>query len=65
MIRDDNDYRRHVDYIHWNPVKHGLVERVRDWPHSSFYRFVREGLYPIDWGWNEPPTVTGLTVAGE
>ena len=48
-IRDDRDFERHVDYIHINPVKHGLVTRVRDWPHSSFHRYVRNGLLPEDW----------------
>jgi putative transposase len=48
-IRDENDFARHVDYIHFNPVKHGLVQRVRDWPHSSFHRYVREGVLPEDW----------------
>jgi len=51
LIRDDEDFRRHVDYLHWNPVKHGWVSRVRDWPHSSFHRFVRAGILPKDWGW--------------
>lgn len=49
-IRDEADFERHVDYIHINPVKHGLVTRVRDWPHSSFHRHVREGTLPLDWG---------------
>ena len=48
-IRNEADYERHVDYIHYNPVKHGLVTRVCDWPHSSFHRFVRSGIVPIDW----------------
>jgi putative transposase len=48
-IRDEADFMRHVDYIHFNPVKHGLVARVRDWPHSSFHRYVREGIVPDDW----------------
>jgi putative transposase len=48
-IRDDSDFERHVDYIHFNPVRHGLVARVRDWPHSSFHRFVQQGLLPEDW----------------
>lgn len=48
-IRDDDDLARHVDYIHFNPVKHGLVSRVGDWPHSSFHRYVREGILPHDW----------------
>jgi putative transposase len=49
-IRDETDFERHVDYIHFNPVKHGLVKRVRDWPHSSFHRYVRLGVLPQDWG---------------
>jgi putative transposase len=48
-IRNEDDFARHVDYIHFNPVKHGLVSRVRDWPHSSFHRYVRQGLLPADW----------------
>lgn len=48
-IRDETDFARHVDYIHINPVKHGLVAQVRDWPHSSFHRMVRLGIYPQDW----------------
>lgn len=49
-IRDERDLNRHIDYIHYNPVKHGLVNRVREWPYSSFHRYVREGLVDIDWG---------------
>lgn len=49
-IRDDDDYRAHMDYLHFNPVKHGLVKRVRDWPFSTFHQKVRLGAYPIDWG---------------
>ncbi|AGB79787.1 transposase [Enterobacteriaceae bacterium strain FGI 57] len=48
-IRDEEDYRRHVDYIYINPVKHGWVTRVQDWPFSSFHRDVREGIYPVGW----------------
>jgi REP-associated tyrosine transposase len=48
-LRDENDFARHVDYIHFNPVKHGHVKRVHDWPHSSFHRMVRRGIYPADW----------------
>nr|WP_288454134.1 transposase [uncultured Pseudomonas sp.] len=50
-IRDEDDWRRHMDYIHHNPVKHGLVARVSDWPHSSFHAYVQRGVYPPDWGW--------------
>jgi putative transposase len=48
-LRDENDFAKHVDYIHFNPVKHGHVSRVVDWPYSSFHRFVRLGTYPADW----------------
>jgi putative transposase len=48
-IRDDRDFERHVDYIHFNPVKHRLVTRVADWPYSSFHRYVRDGILSQDW----------------
>jgi putative transposase len=49
-IRDENDFERHMDYLHYNPVKHGLVGRPCDWPYSSFHRWVQMGIYPPDWG---------------
>jgi putative transposase len=49
-IRDDADLARHVDYIHFNPAKHGYVSRVRDWAHSSFHLYVERGDLPADWG---------------
>ena len=49
MIRDAEDWRRHVEYCWFNPVKHGLVGSVRDWPLSSFHHDVRHGLVPEDW----------------
>ncbi len=48
-IRDEDDFARHVDYIHFNPVKHGHVESVGAWPFSSFHRMVRLGFYPESW----------------
>ena len=48
-IRDERDYATHMDYVHFNPVKHGHVERVKDWPYSSFHRLVQAGGYPHDW----------------
>ena len=48
-IRNDTDYARHVDYVHWNPMKHGLVQRIADWPYSSFHRYARLGILPDDW----------------
>jgi len=49
LLRDAADYRAHLDYVHINPVKHGLVERVADWPCSTFHRLVADGVYPLDW----------------
>jgi putative transposase len=59
-LRDETDFARHADYIHFNPVKHGHVSRVRDWPFSSFHRLVRFGVYPLDWaGDPDDPAVFG------
>jgi REP-associated tyrosine transposase len=49
LIRDEADYARHVEYCYINPLKHGLVTRVCDWPHSSFHRDVGTGIVPLDW----------------
>ena len=54
LIRDERDYERHVDYIHFNPVKHGHADRPVDWPYSSIHRFIREGLLQSDWGTSGP-----------
>jgi len=51
-IRDDRDLEHHIDYIHYNPVKHSLVQQVADWPHSSFHKFVKDGSVSADWGGN-------------
>jgi len=48
-IRDDADYASHMDYIHFNPVKHGLVAEAADWPYSTFHRCVVKGIYPASW----------------
>src|SRR5262249_54484012 len=50
VIRNNTDLARHIDYIHFNPVKHGLVSRVHDWPYSSFHEHVKRGDLPADWG---------------
>ena len=49
QIRDENDFARHVDYIHFNPVKHEHVQRVANWPYSTFHRYVRDEVYAHDW----------------
>ncbi len=62
-IRDDADLQHHVDYIHYNPVKHGLAVRVADWPYSSFHRYVRSGWLSGEWG--AEPTGDGGRGYGE
>ncbi len=52
QIKNDEDYRKHMDYIYYNPVKHKHVDKVIDWPHSSFHRDVENGLYTKDWETN-------------
>jgi putative transposase len=49
LIRDEADFQRHFDYIHWNPVKHGLAQRALDWPYSTFHRHLKRGIYTADW----------------
>ncbi len=60
-IRDEQDYAAHVDYVHINPVKHGLVDCVADWPYSSFHRWVAQSVYTADWA----GTGVAELVAGE
>ena len=50
LIRDEHDLVQHVNYIHYNPVKHGYVDKVCDWPFSSFHQFVKEGKLEASWG---------------
>jgi len=59
LLRDERDFVRHLDYIHWNPVKHGWAGRAADWPYSSFHAYVRRGLYPQDWACTETLPVAG------
>ena len=59
-IRNDADLARHVDYIHFNPVKHRLVTRACDWPHSSFHRYVAQGFLPLDWAGDVRETARGF-----
>lgn len=49
ILRDESDFCIHMDYIHFNPVKHGLVKSVIDWPFSSFHRYVSEDILPKNW----------------
>ena len=49
QIRDETDFMRHVDYVHYNPVKHGFCQQVVEWPHSTFHRYVAQGIYSVNW----------------
>lgn len=55
FIRDERDYVQHCDYLHYNPVKHGLCLTPTDWPFSSIHRFIAQGIYPPDWGLTSIP----------
>lgn len=52
LIQDDNDLRQHIDYVHFNPVKHGWAARTIDWPYSSFHQYVARGDLAADWAAN-------------
>ena len=60
LIRDQEDYDRHLDYIHYNPVKHNFAISATDWEASSFVEFVNKGAYQIDWGQNVSKELQGL-----
>ncbi|BAP55400.1 hypothetical protein THII_1103 [Thioploca ingrica] len=55
LIRDEEDWQKHMDYIHYNPVKHGYVKQPAEWAYSSFQRAVKQGLYHENWGMGEEP----------
>jgi putative transposase len=59
-IRDGDDFARHIDYIHINPIKHGYVAWVAEWPYSSFNRYVRNGQLHRDWAGTVPPDARGF-----
>nr|VFJ47778.1 MAG: putative transposase [Candidatus Kentron sp. DK]VFJ64207.1 MAG: putative transposase [Candidatus Kentron sp. DK] len=60
LIRDQEDLRNHMDYIHYNPVRHGLAKRAGDWPWSSFPRAVAKGWYDPDWGTQAPLNISKM-----
>jgi putative transposase len=60
VIRDEDDLRRHIDYIHYNPVKHGFVERPEDYTHSSYRYWLDQGYYECGWGHSEPRKLEGM-----
>jgi len=62
LLRNEKDCQVHMDYIHYNPVKHGYVQSPYDWPSGSFRRAVKQGLYPADWGAKEPSNISGMNL---
>ena len=60
IVRDDEDFARHLDYVHFNPVKHGLVDAATAWPWSSLAAWQARGVYPSDWGVREPERIRGM-----
>ena len=65
LVRDENDLKRHADYIHYNPVKHGYAKRPADWPFSTFHKWVAKGEYSPGWGASEPEALQGWEPQGE
>jgi putative transposase len=61
VIRDEDDLNNHFDYIHWNPVKHGLVPRPENWAESTFVHWRDRGYYDLNWGHaGEPPNIEDM-----
>ena len=58
-IRDELDYQTHMDYLHFNPVKHGLVKNVHEWEYSTFHHLVKKGTYPANWSGEDIELITG------
>ena len=60
QIRNQQDFNRHCDYIHYNPVKHGLVDDPKKWEYSTIHRFIEKGLYPSNWGDSISPEIVSM-----
>jgi putative transposase len=60
VIRDEEDLRRHFDYVHYNPVKHRLVTRPEDYAYSSYGYWLEKGYYEVGWGYAEPESIGGM-----
>ena len=65
VIRDESDFTNHMDYVHYNPVKHGHVHRPVDWPWPTFHRYVERGFYHATWGDTEPSHIREMLCVGE
>ena len=55
IIRNEQDLENHLDYIHWNPVKHGFVNKPEDWTNPTYRNWLNKGFYDVGWGWNNEP----------
>ncbi len=64
LIRNENDFEKHVDYIHYNPVKHGYVEQAVDWPYSTIHDYIRQGLLDRYWGYDKQSDGKGFGERG-
>jgi putative transposase len=62
VIQDERDFLNHLDYIHYNPVKHGVVTQTGDYPYTSFHEYVKRGWYDPDWGQAEPEAIIGFNL---
>jgi putative transposase len=62
VIRDEEDLSRHLDYVHYNPVKHGLVARPEEWVCTSYQHWLERGCYEVGWGWSEPESVREMEI---
>ncbi len=61
VIRSDEDFEHHLNYIHYNPVRHGLAARPEDWAHSSYRHWQERGAYPAQWGWALPAELRDMS----
>jgi putative transposase len=64
-VRDENDFAAHMDYVHYNPVKHGLCRRPSEWPYSTLHQWIAKGVYPSGWADDEPPEFSPQLSRGE
>jgi putative transposase len=62
LLRDEDDWSKHMGYIHYNPVKHGYVRSPEDWPHSPFHQMLKEGLYAPGRGTKEPDNILRMNL---
>ncbi len=62
LIKDESDFEKHMDYIHYNPVKHGYTKSPADWPFSSFREMINRGFYDLTWGSHAPESIIDMDI---